>query len=554
MMRATTTEEYGSLLRWSHVPASVLVVSLVWFVRVYLRAGRSWLAWTICSLRIFALALNFVFTPNLNFHEIIRLRPIFLWSETVALPVGVTNRWTLIGQFSSLLLLVFVVDAAIVAWRRGDGRRALAMGGTLSLAIIVAAGQAALLVWGILPMPYVLSLAFLTLILVMGYELSRDVLRAAQLSRELRESEERMSLAATAADLGLWEWDIVRDEIWATDKVRTRLGLAKSEHIDFNCFLQSLHPDDREHVAHGLAKAMNGDGDYESEYRVMLPDGEVRWVVAAGRVEFDAGHKPVRMRGISRDITRRKQMEQQLQQQRNELAHVARVSEVGQLAVSLAHELNQPLGAIMRNAEAAEMFLQHPSPDLDEVRAILEDIRKDDQRAGGVIDRMRALMKKGTVEYRLFDLNVLAGETVTLVRPDAEMRRVRMVLETDPALSPVHGDQVQLQQVLLNLLLNAMDALNDNPPANRVVTVRTRSAGAAVEVTVSDTGPGIPADRLQRVFEPFFSSKSNGLGMGLAISRTIVEAHGGRLWAENRAAAGATFTFTLPVVKGGNAK
>ena len=134
------------------------------------------------------------------------------------------------------------------------------------------------------------------------------------------------------------------------------------------------------------------------------------------------------------------------------------------------------------------------------------------------------------------------------------MRRVRLAVETDPALPPVHGDRVQLQQVLLNLLLNAMDALDDNPPARRLVTVRARPAGATVEVAVSDTGHGIPADKLLRVFEPFFTSKPNGLGMGLAISRSIIEAHGGRLWAENNEAGGATFTFTLPVAEGGDAK
>ena len=201
-----------------------------------------------------------------------------------------------------------------------------------------------------------------------------------------------------------------------------------------------------------------------------------------------------------------------------------------------------------------ELFLQEPSPDLDEVRAILADIRKDDQRAGAVIDRMRAWMKRREVERCLLNINLLAGEVVTLVRPDAEMRRVQVAVETDPAVPPVHGDRVQLQQVLLNLLLNAMDALDDNPPARRLVTVRARSVGSTVEVTLSDTGHGISEDELLRVFEPFFTSKPNGLGMGLSISRGIIEAHGGRLWAENNEAGGATFTFTLPVAKGGEAK
>jgi two-component system sensor kinase FixL len=163
-------------------------------------------------------------------------------------------------------------------------------------------------------------------------------------------------------------------------------------------------------------------------------------------------------------------------------------------------------------------------------------------------------MRRREVERCLLNINLLAAEVVTLVRPDAEMRRVQVAVETDPAVQPVHGDRVQLQQVLLNLLLNAMDALDDNPPARRLVTVRARSAGSTVEVTVSDTGHGISEDKLLHVFEPFFTSKPNGLGMGLSISHSIIKAHGGRLWAENNAAGGATFTFTLPVAKGGDAK
>jgi signal transduction histidine kinase len=223
---------------------------------------------------------------------------------------------------------------------------------------------------------------------------------------------------------------------------------------------------------------------------------------------------------------------------------------MSQLASSLAHELNQPLGAILRNAEAGELFLQGPSPDLDELRAILADIRKDDQRAGAVIDRMRALMDQRSSERHPADLGLLAGDTLTLVRVDAEQRRVRLSLLADPTLPPVHADPVQLQQVLLNLLLNAMDALGDHPPATRLVALRVRPVGATIEVAVSDTGHGIPADQLPRVFEHFFSNKPKGLGMGLAISRDIIVAHGGRLWAENNEAGGATFTFSLPAAAG----
>lgn len=554
MMRATTTEQYGAALRWSHLPGAVLVVALVWFARLYLRAGRLWLAWLVCGLRTLALALNFVFSPNLNFREITSLRQIPWWGETVSIPIGMTNPWTLIGQLSSLLLLIFVVDASITAWRRGDRRRALAMGGTLSLGIIAAAGQAALLVWGILPLPYIVSLVFLSIVLVMGYELSRDVLRAAQLSRELRASEERMSLAATAADLGMWEWDIVRDEVWATDQSRIRLDLGESERMNFNRFLQWLHADDREAVTQALAKAMNGGGEYDSEYRMVCPDGQVRWVAAAGRVEFDAGHKPIRLRGISMDITRRKQAELQVQQQRDELAHLSRVALLGELSGSLAHELNQPLTAILSNAQAAQRFLAHDGADLNELREILKDIVADDRRAGEVIHRLRQLFKKGATQRQRLEVNELVREGLKLVQSELVNKNVELHTELALELPAISGDRVQLQQVLLNLIANACNAMAEVGASNRKLVVRTRfSVGEGVRVTVSDRGSGIPAGNLERIFEPFFTTRPEGLGLGLAVCRTIIGAHHGKLWAENQAERGASFHFTLPTAKGGQA-
>ena len=208
----------------------------------------------------------------------------------------------------------------------------------------------------------------------------------------------------------------------------------------------------------------------------------------------------------------------------------------------------------MRNAEAGELFLQDPSPDLDEIRAILADIRKDNQRAGAVIDRMRSHLKRREVEHSLLDLNLLAHEVIDLVCPEADARKVCIAFNPVSSLPPVRGDHVQLQQVLLNLLLNAMDAMNDTAPDDRRITVLVQSADTQVEVAVSDAGHGIPADKLPHVFEPFFSTKPNGLGMGLAISRNIIEAHRGSIRAKNNEADGATFTIILPAAEGGNAK
>jgi C4-dicarboxylate-specific signal transduction histidine kinase len=245
---------------------------------------------------------------------------------------------------------------------------------------------------------------------------------------------------------------------------------------------------------------------------------------------------------------KRRRAEAEIQTQRTELAHVSRVSTMGQMASALAHELNQPLGAILRNAEAAELFLQKKEPDLKEIAAILEDIRKDDQRAGGVIDRMRSFLKRQTLEHSPVDLRALLEETVELARPDAKTRSVRLSLEAPARLPNVRGDRIHLQQVLLNLLLNGMDAINGTPDTERLVSVRaTETSDGYLEVAVTDSGSGIPIEIIAKLFDPFFTTKSTGMGMGLAISRSIIEAHGGKIRATNNAGRGATFTFSLPV-------
>jgi len=225
---------------------------------------------------------------------------------------------------------------------------------------------------------------------------------------------------------------------------------------------------------------------------------------------------------------------------------------MGQLASALAHELNQPLGAILRNAEAAELFLQHDPPELGELRPILADIRADDQRARDVIERLRALLKRRSIEPRALSVSDLLGNIAVLTRADAAARRVTLEIESGSGLPQVMGDWVHLQQVLLNLVLNAMDAVDGAPRNSRRIAVRARYPGEReVEVAVSDSGHGIVPEKLGLIFEPFFTTKANGMGIGLSISRTIIEAHGGRIWAENSAPEGATFRFTLPTAEEG---
>jgi signal transduction histidine kinase len=246
---------------------------------------------------------------------------------------------------------------------------------------------------------------------------------------------------------------------------------------------------------------------------------------------------------------RRRLAEVQSRQRMAELAHVNRFSTAGELTTSIAHEINQPLGSILTNAETAQAILKSPSPDIAELNEIVVDILRDDRRASEVIRRLRSLLTKAPFELKSLDLNDVARETVEFLSPLAVARKVELTsLITQNAL-PILGDRIQIQQVILNLVVNGFDAMKDTPTENRIISIRTSRVENFAQLSVSDRGPGIPEDKLKEIFEPFFTSKAGGMGMGLSIARTIIEAHHGLISAKNRDHGGATFRIRLPLVR-----
>ena len=255
MMRAQTPAQFGSLGRWIHVPVFLGIVSIVLWVRVYFGTGRPWLGWTLCGLRLASLVINFFCAVNINYGGIVRLRQLRFLGGTVSVAQGTANPWSRLPEFTLLLLVTFVADASVKLWRHGSSeerRRALVIGGSLTLFLLLAGSRAILVHEGMLALPYLVSVPFLFMVAAMSYDLSRDVLRAAQLARDLRESHQRLDLAASAADLGQWVWDFGRDEIWATAKGLELFGFPSSESLNFQRFLNSLHPEDREPVCHAV--------------------------------------------------------------------------------------------------------------------------------------------------------------------------------------------------------------------------------------------------------------------------------------------------------------
>jgi two-component system, LuxR family, sensor kinase FixL len=548
LMHADSPAQFASELRWAQFSFCVIILSLAGFVRLYLRAGRTWLLWTVFVLRTPSLFLNFLTGHNHNLHEIISFRASTFLGEAISIPANIVPNFSMVlGQLSSLALVIFVLDAARTAWRRGDRRQAVSVGGTIVFFVLGATGQLGLVYSGTLQPPATPSLFYLAIIIAMAYELGADTLRAGQLARDLIASEQRMALAADAANLGFWSRDFTRDEIWVTDRWRTMFGFTKFEPLGVNDFLRRLHSDDREIMHPSLMKWAEGDGRFHIEYRAQMPDGETRWMESDGYLELDGSGQPVRLQGVTVDITHRKQAELDAHTHRNEVAHLLRAASLGELSSALAHELSQPLTAILGNAQAAQLILAEDDCDIEEIRDILGDIAADDKRAGEIIGRLRALLKKGEFQPQPLEANEIVQEALKLLNYDLAAHSVRVVTELGAGLPPIRGDNVQLQQVMINLILNAADAMSDLPQDVRTLTLGSRRLeDKTIRFSVADTGIGIVPGHEEKIFEPYHTTKARGLGLGLSLSRSIVFAHGGRMWAENRPAGGAVIHFSIP--------
>jgi signal transduction histidine kinase len=367
----------------------------------------------------------------------------------------------------------------------------------------------------------------------------------------LREREARINLAAESADLAFWILYPEQNTAWMSEKGRLIYGFDSNLPLTCDLILSRVHPDERADVKAAYDRSCALYGTFESEHRLLLPYGRTRWVIMRGRCLKDEEGNLLETIGVTLDVSAQKQADLQLQHQREEMAHRNRVSLMGEMTASFAHELNQPLTAIANNASAARRFLERGNLDPALLQQLLQDMVADSQRAGEVIRGIRSLVRKEPSVHALLDLNSVITDTVRLVSSDVLNRESVVTTELDPELPQVKAAPVQVQQVLLNLIINALDAIEGLPPAERRIIVSTRSdRGDVAEVTVRDFGTGLPKDRPDKIFDHFFSTKQKGMGMGLTIVRSIIEAHGGTIVAENAPDRGARMIVRLPAVRG----
>jgi PAS domain S-box-containing protein len=378
------------------------------------------------------------------------------------------------------------------------------------------------------------------------YGTNTDIEDRKRFESALQRSQAYSAEAQRLSQTGSFAWDIAtRDYFWS-DQTYQILGFDRSVKPSISLVVQRTHPEDRLMMERELDRSAQRAPSHDFEVRLLMPDGQIKHIhLLAHRITYQSGNEEIV--GAVMDTTEARKSQETLQAAQSALAHASRVATLGEISASIAHEVNQPLAAIVANGQACLRFLKRETPNLEDVRGAVEWIVKDGNRAGEVIRRVRGLLKKADTEKVPLDVNDLIEEVAALLQHELAVQQVSLRMELAPAISPIFADRVQLQQVIINLVMNgaeAMQAIADTPHG---LTIRSYEDEARrVVVAVQDSGVGIPGGNAERVFEAFFSTKPGGLGMGLSICRSIVEAHGGQLWSSANAGPGATFQFALP--------
>jgi PAS domain S-box-containing protein len=378
-----------------------------------------------------------------------------------------------------------------------------------------------------------------------------DITDRVRSESELKRSEAYLAEAQKISHTGCWArnpttgtlfWSQEEWRIFGLDPEKTRLS--------YEMFLQMVHPEDRASLEETSTRAVREKRSYDIPFRIVLPDGSTKHIHSVGKPFFEESGGVTEYIGVSMDVTERKRAEVALQLAQAELARVARLTTIGELAASIAHEINQPLSAIRTNSLAALRWLVHEVPNLTEAKQALERTSKEAQRASDVIGRIRAILKHDKPNYSPLEINDVIKEVVTMTQGALEARGVSVRIDLAPRLPRALGDRVQLQQVLLNLIMNGADAMGLVESGPRILELSSRESSDNILVSIEDSGMGIEAGLSDRIFDPLFTTKANGMGMGLAICKSIIEGHGGRIWALPGSPNGTVFQFTVPTLDG----
>lgn len=368
-----------------------------------------------------------------------------------------------------------------------------------------------------------------------------------RMREHLRESEARLSMALKAGALGTWELDLTSEIFTASEETRKAFGFAPGMALNRDVVGRAIHPDDLSSLRHALALAIRDGVDVRIELRNLREDGSIRWIALRGRAARNDNGEALRLNGVCGDVTYRYEAQERMDKLQSDIAHIGRLTEMGQMVSAFAHELRQPLTAANNYLSAAKRYLAQENAPIARINELIGKADGQFLRATEIIQRIRGFSVKSNTDAGPEDLNALIREAVDLARVDPRHRGVSVRIDVSKSLPRVTVDKVQIQQVLLNLLRNAFEAMETQQVRMISVRARVMRDGKTAEISVGDTGPGLPPDVMEKLFQPFVTTKSSGMGVGLSICRTIVESHGGKMWVESEPDNGATFLMTLPV-------
>jgi PAS domain S-box-containing protein len=382
--------------------------------------------------------------------------------------------------------------------------------------------------------------------------LKREIAKHNQVEAELRLSEAYLAEAQRLSHTGSWAWSPPPGDIryWSEECYRVQGFDPKGVQPRFETFFQRIHPDDQARIAEVIERAVREKKEFEFDYRIIHPGGEIRYARSVGHPILGPSGDLVEFVGTIIDVSDRRQAEKErerLREAQADLAHASRMTTMGELTASLAHEVNQPITAVVNGASTCIRWLTRDDPDLGEAREAASGVIRNAKRAADIINRIRSISKKGESKRQLVDVNELIGEMIALLRNEANRYSISIRTDLDTELPKVMADSVQVQQVMMNLIMNSIDAMKNVDRTRELVVQSRRAEDQYLMISVSDCGLGLPAEQEKQIFDAFFTTKPHGLGMGLRISRSIVESHGGRLWAANNSPHGASFSFTLPI-------
>jgi PAS domain S-box-containing protein len=363
----------------------------------------------------------------------------------------------------------------------------------------------------------------------------------------VRRQMDYFALGQKLTRTGSWAWNPASGELfWSREHFRI-FGLEpENNKVSYQIFFQMVHADERAQVEREFQEAVRAGRDFEREYRIVRRDGQVRCILSQANPVFGESRELTEYVGTVADVTEQRQGEESLDSMQAEVARSSRAITVGQLMATIAHEVNQPLAALVANAGAALRWLAGDPPRIDKARQAMTRIARDGNRASNVIARVRALVGRNEVQRIPVSLNSIVQEVIVLVRTELRRNNITVRANLEQNLQPIPCDRIQMQQVLLNLVVNAIEAMVVVVTHPRLLAIATAADVAGVIVSVKDSGMGLDELVLERVFEPFYTTKPRGMGIGLAISRTIIEAHGGQIWAVPDERSGTTFQFRLP--------